>query len=250
MWKLGSTTYSTLPDLSIVLARPGTYALEFSHDDFLNRHYAYTGEVRVLDAAAYNEQIVAPVAASLPLLYPNYYIYTFGGMISLAPGITLTTASNTFTDTIVVDYVPQSAADAQPLASHLRDAGVFYSLQATYLSSGAPARLAAGEVYSIALTYKEENVPASIDESNLGLYSWSNNGWMWEETSVVDVQANTVTATPNHFSTWAILAEENTVYLPAVFRQAEVPAQAGAASSAPVGIPQMADESCTVDRLQ
>jgi hypothetical protein len=62
-WRLGSTTFSTMPDLMVNLVFPGNYTSQFSHNDFLGRNYSFTGVVRVLDGATYDRTIAAPVAA-------------------------------------------------------------------------------------------------------------------------------------------------------------------------------------------
>jgi hypothetical protein len=153
------------------------------------------------------------VAGSLPLLYPNYFIFVFGGTVEPALGTIITVISDTFTDTIVIDYSPQSASDTGGLS----DIGPFYDLQATYLSSGQPAQLQPGQTYSISVTYQQEDVPPGVNEMHLALYSRNDGQWVKEETSVVDTVANTVAATPGHFSLWAVLSERY-VYLPMVLK--------------------------------
>lgn len=212
-WKLNGETYSTTPDLVTTLSTAGDYALELTHDDFLGRSYSYTGVVRVLESEAFDEQIAGPVAASLPLLYPNYFILTFGGTVEPALGTIITVISDTFTDTIVIDYSPQPASDTGGLS----DVGLFYDLQATYLSSGQPAQLQPGQTYSISVTYQQEDVLPGVNEAHLALYSWDGGQWVKEETSVVDTEANTVAATPGHFSLWVVLSEWY-VYLPMVLK--------------------------------
>lgn len=68
VWKLNGVTYSVTPDLVVNNLSPGDYTLELTHFDFLDRDYAYTGRVRVLEPAAY-AQLVASVAAANQLLF-------------------------------------------------------------------------------------------------------------------------------------------------------------------------------------
>jgi hypothetical protein len=68
VWKLSGSTVSTTPELTRNNLNQATYTLQLTHSDFLGRNYSYTGIVRVLEAATYNKQIAAPVAAQLPLL--------------------------------------------------------------------------------------------------------------------------------------------------------------------------------------
>jgi hypothetical protein len=55
--------------------------------------------------------------------------------------------------------------------------------------------------------------------------NWSSGlvpgaNWVPEPTSVVDTLLNTITATPDHFSQWAILGEElSLIFLPLVMLQ-------------------------------
>jgi hypothetical protein len=75
IWQLNGVTQSTTPDLSKSMASPGNYALHYTHRDFLDRKYAYTGIVQVLTPAAYAEQIAAPVAAQLALFSAQVPVY-------------------------------------------------------------------------------------------------------------------------------------------------------------------------------
>jgi hypothetical protein len=221
VWKLNSSTLSTSPDLAITLNTPGEYTLEFSYTDFLGRAYSYTGPVRVLDPADYEAQIVAPVAAQLPLLYPNYFIAVTGATLILDSDVTLVFGSGAFSETVVLDYVPLPAYDGGGLPA----VGPFFGLEASYLSSGKPAQLKRDQVYSMTVTYQPRSLPSGVDEEDLGLYFWQigldelpgpSPDWM-TETSHVDVAANTVSAMPNHFSVWALLGRAE-VYLPIVLR--------------------------------
>jgi hypothetical protein len=88
---------------------------------------------------------------------------------------------------------------------------------AVYNDSGQPARPAPGHTYSLRVEYTDAERGPAI-ESTLTLYSWNGSQWAEETTSVVDMVNNAVTATPNHFSTWAVLGETNRSYLPLVLR--------------------------------
>jgi hypothetical protein len=68
VWKIGGSTVSQTPDLSIKLNQPDTYTIELTHSDFLGHNYSYTGKVRVLEPATYKKQMAAVVATQLPLL--------------------------------------------------------------------------------------------------------------------------------------------------------------------------------------
>ena len=53
-------------------------------------------------------------------------------------------------------------------------------------------------------------------ENTLALYWWDGSQWVREASSAVNNVGNTVTATPNHFSRWAVMGEARRVYLPLV----------------------------------
>ena len=50
------------------------------------------------------------------------------------------------------------------------------------------------------------------------LARWNGSEWLKEPTSSVDPINNVVSATPSHFSLWAVLGETNRVFLPLVMR--------------------------------
>ena len=56
-------------------------------------------------------------------------------------------------------------------------------------------------------------------ESTLALYYWGGLQRVKEPSSAVNADTNTVTATPNHFSMWAVLGmKPYQIYLPVVIR--------------------------------
>ncbi len=138
---------------------------------------------------------------------------TTGGTITSTVGVTITIDSNVFTDTIQF-YFTAAPGDVAQFGS---DLGVLYELEAFFADNGLPAQPQPGQTYTITVSYDESQLPAGFDESMLALYYWNNGQWVQEVTSVVDTVANTITATPNHFSLWAALARYNT-YLPLIFK--------------------------------
>ena len=76
--------------------------------------------------------------------------------------------------------------------------------------------------YSIEVIYTDDEV-LGVDEETLGLYAWDGAGWVVEPSSLVNAASNTITAWPDHFSYWAVLAGEEVqdqffVYLPLILR--------------------------------
>lgn len=214
LWKIDGVTLSTGPTLTAPLNSPGVYTLEFSYDDLIGRSYSYTGVVRVVDVDDFASQIAAPAASLMPLLYPNFF-YNPNIDLNMQPDLNATFSfpSGLFSQNVVIDYAAQP-----PQNVHSRGhAGLFYELEASNLADGQPAQLQPGQTYSVTLQYDEAILPSGTNEADLGLYYWSNDGWTLEKSSVVDANANQVTATPGHLSLWAVLDKER-LYLPAVIR--------------------------------
>ena len=174
--------------------------------------YQYAGVYTTLVTATNSINVVTAttVVTVIATIPPS------GGSVTPSPGVTVTVVSDTFTDTVVIHYAEQPITDT----GSLKNVGLFYELSATYLSSGLPAQLPPGQRYTITVTYRQEDVPPDVNEADLALYYWGSqeNEWVEEPTSVVDVEADTITATPDHFSLWAALSEQPAIYLPLVLR--------------------------------
>lgn len=140
---------------------------------------------------------------------------TSGGSVTPASGVTITVPAGAFTDTVVIHYTPHPITNT----GSLQHVGFFYELDCTYLSTGATATLQPGQHYTITVTYDQNEVPAGVSEAGLALYTLDDfAGWTKEPTSVVDTVANTITATPTHFSLWGVLEGRHAVFLPLVLR--------------------------------
>ena len=76
--------------------------------------------------------------------------------------------------------------------------------------------------YTVTIAYGPADLAGSgAISSTLALYFWNGAAWVEEPTSRLDAAANTVTATPSRFSTWAVLGQARPggrVYLPLVTR--------------------------------
>lgn len=76
--------------------------------------------------------------------------------------------------------------------------------------------------YTVTITYGPADLTAGrVLSSTLALHLWDGTTWVPESTSRLDVEAYTVTARPNRFSTWAVLGEAMSgggVYLPLLIR--------------------------------
>ena len=118
-----------------------------------------------------------------------------------------------FTETVTISYTV-----APPPDSHL-SAGVCFDISAVYSDTGEAAQLAPGATYTITVAYDEEVLAPGVSESSLKLYYWDDgiSEWVAEPTSVVDTVANTITATPDHFSLWAGFGDY-ALYLPLLLK--------------------------------
>ncbi|MCP4544200.1 MAG: DUF11 domain-containing protein [Chloroflexi bacterium] len=184
---------------------------ETASGDVVTHIYQYAGVYTALVTAtnSINTVTTTTVVTVVATIPPS------GGSVTPSPGITITILGGTFTDTVVIHYAKQPVTDT----GSLKNVGLFYKLHGTCLSNGLPAQLSPGQRYTITVTYQQEDVPPEVNEADLALYYWDGNAWMEEPTSIVDAEANTITATPDHFSLWAALSEQqHFIYLPLVLR--------------------------------
>jgi hypothetical protein len=141
-----------------------------------------------------------------------------GGSVASPDGSTiLTFAPSALNSDLEIFVVPYASPPVDPLAA----IGHAFDVHAVQAGTNGPSVETISGTYTISIEYTNEQVD-SIDEKTLALYRWDGSQWLKEPSSAVDVAANTVTATPNHFSHWAVLGEPradmHTVYLPVVTR--------------------------------
>jgi hypothetical protein len=100
-----------------------------------------------------------------------------------------------------------------PTANGLHGIDKTYSVTLTKASDGTPVELLPNKTYVVTITYQDAEM-GNMDESKLALYYLDGDNWVKEPTGQVDVATNTITANPSHFSTWAVMGEEWSLYLP------------------------------------
>ena len=119
---------------------------------------------------------------------------------------------------VTVTHTPKQAGAAPPTGS-LAGIRHFYDVSARdaggqYVQPVQP--------YTVTITYGPVDLASGrAIEDTLALYLWNGTAWVQEPTSRLDAAANTVTATPTRFSTWAVLGEAQPggrVYLPLLTR--------------------------------
>jgi hypothetical protein len=67
-WKIDNILASSTSKVSVKMPSAGTFKLNFTYSDFLDRSYAYTGELRVLTPGDFAKKISSRAAATLPLM--------------------------------------------------------------------------------------------------------------------------------------------------------------------------------------
>ncbi|MCI0399675.1 MAG: hypothetical protein L0332_10910 [Chloroflexi bacterium] len=145
-----------------------------------------------------------PVSAAIPA--------SGGALVSPLDGTTYTFPAGTFTDTVIVTHTPRFHGSLPPTGD-LVGIGHSFEVTAVYSSTGQPAQPV--QPYTITIGYSEAEKGPAIEDT-LALYYWNGNQWLLEPGSLVDTAANTIIATPNHFSAWAVLGEVFRFYLPIV----------------------------------
>ncbi len=139
-----------------------------------------------------------------------------GAPVSPADATTYTFPSGTFTNSVVITHTALYP-DSLPSTGDLVGIDHAFEVIAVYSDTGQPAQPAAGKTYTVTVQYTDEEKGPAIKDT-LALYYWDGGQWVREPTSVVDMGSNTVTATPDHFSHWAVLGETRRVYLPLVLK--------------------------------
>ena len=139
-----------------------------------------------------------------------------GALVSPADATTYTFPSGTFTNSVVITHTALYP-DSLPSTGDLVGIDHAFEVIAVYSDTGQPAQPAAGKTYTVTVQYTDEEKGLAIKDT-LALYYWDGGQWVREPTSVVDMGSNTVTATPDHFSHWAVLGETRRVYLPLVLK--------------------------------
>jgi hypothetical protein len=121
-----------------------------------------------------------------------------------------------FTATAVITHTPWFPGRTLPPIGNLLGIGHSFEVAAVCSSTGEPVQPA--RPYSITVHYDDVERGAAI-ETTLAIYRWDDGRWAKEISSAVDTRANTVTATPNRFSLWAVLGETWRAFLPASFKR-------------------------------
>jgi Tol biopolymer transport system component len=137
-----------------------------------------------------------------------------GTLTSWAYHTTLAFSPQTFTTTVAVTYTGYFPA-RHPIPIAMTGIGHFFDLTAVYTDTGQPAQPT--QPYSITVKYTDAEKGPAIEDT-LALYYWNESGWIKESSSVLNIDANILIATPHHFSSWAVLGETYPMFLPVVLK--------------------------------
>jgi ELWxxDGT repeat protein len=149
---------------------------------------------------------IHPVAASIA---PDG-----GQLISLLDSTSYTFPAGSFTAATTVAHRVR-APDSLPAVGTL--ASINHVFEVTAVDSATSRPVQPARPYTLTVHYTEAERGSAI-ESTLALYSWDGSRWEREPNSVIDATSMTITATPNHFSIWAVLGDSHRAFLPVVSR--------------------------------
>jgi hypothetical protein len=139
-----------------------------------------------------------------------------GGLLVATSGeAALTFGAGVFSDTATVTHTVAhwSTVPEMELLQAPGQVGNAFTLEAVYPDGSAAAP---GEPFTLTVTY-DDGGRGTVTEAGLSLYWYDGNAWV-AEPSTVNPVFNTVTATPTHFSLWAVFGEPLRTFLPIVLR--------------------------------
>jgi len=137
-----------------------------------------------------------------------------GQLVSNADSTRYRFSAGTFARTTTVTHTPLVPQEI-PSTGDVRGIQHAYQVSAMDDTTGQPVQ--PSQPYTVTIQYTDAEKGSAIEDT-LALYYWNGTQWVKESTSQVDTANNTVTATPDHFSVWAVLGETNSIYLPLVMR--------------------------------
>jgi hypothetical protein len=117
------------------------------------------------------------------------------------------------TDTVQVSLAPIPAITHLPAGR----AEIGHSVSIVAVTSGTAQPVTdLSEPSTLTFAYDQDELDG-LNEASLAVYWWDGADWVKEPSSSLDPVANVVSATPDHFSSFAVLGVPN-VYLPLVIK--------------------------------
>jgi hypothetical protein len=142
-------------------------------------------------------------------------IPTTGGILTSTNGaVNMMFPSGAFTETVNVTY-RQLLYDEH--VGYWAGIDHAFDISAVYSDTEETANLAPDQKFTITMTYAESETNPAFEDT-LALYSRNDIAWVREPSSILDPVSNTLIATPNHLSLWAILGDVNRVFMPFSYR--------------------------------
>ena len=142
---------------------------------------------------------------------------TGGTYISEVDGTTYVFPAGVFTDTIILTHVPVPGATV-PDTGDLTGIEHFFDVTAVYSSTGLPAQLVPGTIFTISVAYADAE-QGMVNADSLQLHHWNAVQWSTDGITKVEVGAENVVASQvNHLSLFGVLGSMRRVYLPLVLR--------------------------------
>lgn len=118
-------------------------------------------------------------------------------------------ASGTFTTTVEILHRPRYSGNItmpfklQPVGHTFENSGWVYNF-------GGNVQI--GKPYTMTIQYSDDDIKGKLEDT-LALYHFDGQAWEPEPTSQVYTSTNTLTASPDRFGLWAVLAEPSSPFL-------------------------------------
>jgi peptide/nickel transport system substrate-binding protein len=149
-----------------------------------------------------------------PCCEMNEDIGTSGGsLVSYFGDAVVSFPSGAFTDTVLFAF--DTLTETMP-SGGLVETDLSFELSGIFSDTGQTADLAPGQTFTFTVSYTETDFIPSIEDT-LALYYWDGDQWVIEPTSQLDIGSKSITATPDHFSYWAVFGKMDRIFLPILF---------------------------------
>jgi hypothetical protein len=135
-----------------------------------------------------------------------------GALTSTLDNTSYTFVADTFTGTVMITHTARFPGNISSTSNFL---GIGHTFEVSAVYSGTQQPAQPTRPYTLTIQYTDAEKGAAI-ESSLALYYWDDAQWVKEDSCVVDIESNTLTATPDHFSLFAVSDDTHRFYLPII----------------------------------
>ena len=175
--------------------------VELGYNNYLNGNYS---DNQIIGNVVYQ---TADKAGILSLWAPPYTETTVGGIgtvdSSAIDGVTYAFNNSNRVDSITVLHMPVFNGIAPAMPAGVTNIGHNFQVFVRAPLTDRPIESLTDETYTVTLTYTDSEV-GTLNENSLSFYSYNGTGWVKEPTTVLNPDTNTISATPSHFSLWAV----------------------------------------------